>query len=391
MAFLKLRLIVCLLACTACGIPLGLYSQTNTGSDFPTASSGEVCVPGKSPLLVTPYYHYGFIIAHHPEMQYLTRGHIQIGELSFTRPTHGEQYWNQLFKFPEPGVSLFVFDLGNPQNLGNLYAICPFIDFPFTAGMHTRICLRAGAGMSYLEKPFDPITNYKDVAIGSHFNGFVNFRLTVKQQLTKRLRADVGVSFSHTSNGAFKVPNLGLNMPTLCAGLGYTINPCPQPRKIDSIPKCDRKYFFGVTVAGAISQINPAGGHYFPGGMISGDIYKQYSLKNLWNLGLICFYNEANYQERWRSTPSVIRQQYLQPGVKAGYTLCVGKISMPIEIGYYFYDFVAGEPVPMFEHIGLRYQINDYLLIGTELKTYFARAEFFEWGLTYRFKRQKCS
>jgi hypothetical protein len=387
----QLRLITCIfLSFLFWGVD-SVYSQNNPGSEFPVASPGEVCVPGKSPLIITPYFHYGFIIAHHPEMQYLTQGHIRVGELAFTRPTHGEKYWNQLFKFPEPGVALFLFDLGNPQNLGNLYAICPYIDFPFTTGMNTRICFRAGAGMSYLEKPFDPITNYKDVAIGSHFNGFVNFRLTYKQKITERLRADIGISFSHTSNGAFKVPNLGLNMPTLCAGIGYSINPCPSPIKIDTLPACDRKYFWGITVAGAISQISPPGGHYFPAAILSGNIYKQSSLKNLWNLGLECFYNEANYQERVRTDHWVQRQQYLQPAAKVGYALCVGKISMPIEIGFYFYDFVTGEHFPMYEHVGLRYQLTDRLLIGTELKTYFARAEYFEWGVTYRFRRQKCA
>jgi len=366
-------------------------AQTDSTRNPQTAASGAICVPGKSPLLVTPYFHYGFIIAHHPEMQYLTQGHIQIGELAISRPTYGEHYWNQLFNFPEPGLAFFFFDLGNPQSLGNLYAICPYIDFPFNRGTRTKFCLRAGGGMSYLEKPFDPITNYKDVAIGSHFNGFVNIRLTLKQQITKQLRMDMGISFSHTSNGAFKMPNLGLNMPTVCAGLGYTINPCPTPRKLDSLPKCDRNFFYGITAAGAISQINPSGGRYFGAGILSASMYRRWNMKNLWNVGFEVFYNEANYQERHRTTASVTRPEYIQPAVKIGYALCVGKISVPIEMGFYFYDQVLGETAHMYQHIGLRYQLTDHWLIGTELKTYFARAEFFEWGLTYRIYRKNCS
>jgi hypothetical protein len=371
----------------------GLTAFAQSGTDTPTqfASPGQVCVPGKEPLLFTPYYHYGFIIAHHPEMQYLTKGHVQIGELSITRPTYGKSYWNQLFNFPEPGIAFFFFDLGNPQNLGNLYSICPFIDFPFNKGTRTRFCLRAGGGMSYLTKPFDPVTNYKDIAIGSHFNGFVNIRLTLKEQITQRLRMDLGVSFSHTSNGAFKTPNLGLNMPTLCAGLGYSINPCPPPQHADTLPKCDRQRFYGITVAGAISQINPPGGHYYGATIVSANMYRRWNHKNLWNVGLEFFYNEANYQEIVRSDASITRSHFFQPAAKIGYALCVGRISVPIELGVYFYDKVNGETVPMYQHIGLRYQISDRFLIGTELKTYFARAEFFEWGITYRFIHKRCA
>jgi hypothetical protein len=378
--------------CLVFGLCQPAFAQQESSPTFPATAAGQICVPGEKPLLITPYYHYGFIIAHHPEMQYLTKGHIQIGEISLTRPTHGENYWNQLFNFPEPGVAIFFFNLGNPQNLGNFYSIAPFIDFPFTTGRRTKICFRAGGGIGYLEKPFDPVTNYKDVAIGSHFNGFVNFRLTVKHQITNQFRMDLGLSFSHCSNGAFKTPNLGLNMPTLCAGLGYTISPCPQPRRQDTLPQCNQNMFFGITLAGAINQLNPAGGHYFPAGIVSASIYRRWNHKNLWNVGLELFYNEANFQERFRSDPlTTTRPQYLQPAAKIGYTLCVGKVSLPIEIGFYFYDQVAGEKVPTYQHIGLRYQLSKHLLIGTQLKTYFARAEFFEWGITYRIFRKNCS
>jgi hypothetical protein len=338
------------------------------------------------PLIITPAFHYGFIIAHHADMLFLTQGHVKISEICLTHPTHGEKYWNQLFKFPEPGISFCFFDLGNPQYLGNLYSICPYIDFPMTKGLRSKICFRAGGGLSYLTKPFDRVTNYKNIAIGSHVNGFMNFRLTLKQEITSRLRLDMGVGMSHCSNGAFKVPNLGLNMPTVDLGLGYSLNPCPQHIRMDTLPKCDKAKFFSVSIAGALSQINPPGGHDFAAVILSGSINRRWNHKNLWNAGIEVFYNEANYREIARTDASVTRARYIQPAAKIGYALCVGRMSMPLEMGVYFYDRVAGESVPIYERIGLKYQINDQFLIGTCLKVYFARAEFFEWGITYRFK-----
>ncbi|MFI5151524.1 MAG: acyloxyacyl hydrolase [Bacteroidia bacterium] len=349
-----------------------------------------VCIPGKEPLVITPGFQYGFIIAHHSDMLYLTQGHIAITEVCVARPTHGHHYWDQLFNYPEPGVSFCVFDLGNPQNLGNLYSISPYFDFPFNRSERTRFCFRVGTGLCYLTKPFDPVTNYKNIAIGSHVNGFVNLRLTWKQEFCKNFRSDLGISFSHCSNGAFKTPNLGLNMPALYAGLGYMIRPCGPRKRYDTIPHCDQSRFFAMGIGTAVSQISPPGGHYFPGIVLTGTINRFWNSKNLWCVGVEIFYNEANYQEIHRNDSTVTRKNYIQPAFKIGYSLCVGRFSMPIEAGVYLYDRVSGETVPIYTHLGLRYQINHRLLAGVMLKTYFARAEFFEWGITYRFIRPKC-
>jgi hypothetical protein len=353
-------------------------------------SGRSLCMPGKEPLIITPGFQYGFIIAHHSDMLYLTQGHIQVAEVCVARPTHGHHYWDQIFNYPEAGIAFSVFDLGNPQNLGNLYSISPYFDFPFNRSVHSRICFRVGTGLSYLTKPFDPVTNYKDIAIGSHLNGFVNLRFTWKQEFCKNFRSDIGISFSHCSNGAFKTPNLGLNMPALYAGLAYMIRPCPERIHHDTLPACDHSRFFSIGVGTAISQISPPGGHYFPAGILTGTISKFWNSKNLWSVGVEIFYNEANYQEIHRNDSTVTRKQYIQPAVKIGYALCVGRFSMPLEMGVYLYDHVNGETVPMYTHLGLRYQINHRLLAGVMLKTYFARAEFFEWGITYRFLRSKC-
>jgi hypothetical protein len=369
-----------------------LFAQTPDPTDPGCSMVGgrQVCMPGKEPLIITPGYQYGFIIAHHSDMLYLTQGHVQVTEVCIARPSHGHHYWDQLFNYPEPGVAFSVFDLGNPQNLGNLYSINPYFDFPFNTGIQTRICLRVGTGLSYITKPFDPVTNYKDIAIGSHVNGFVNLRLTWKQEFCKNFRSDIGISFSHASNGAFKTPNLGLNMPALYGGLAYMIKPCPPKIHLDTIPKCDHSRFFSVGIAGAISQISPPGGNYYPAVIVTGMVSKYWNSKNLWSLGLEIFYNDANYAEVHHSDSTAKRKQYIQPAAKIGYALCIGRFSMPLEVGVYFYDHVNGELVPMYTHVGLRYQLSRRVLAGVMLKTYFARAEFFEWGISYRFIHSKC-
>jgi hypothetical protein len=378
--YFKKLLVVCFLLFLS-----GTTSFSQSRSDTASSSLSSLC---HKPLLITPTFHYGFIIAHHSEMLFLTQGHVSIAEICLSRPSYGKKFWNQLFRFPEPGISICIFDLGNPQYLGNLYSICPYIDFPLNRSLRSKLCFRAGGGLSYLTKPFDRVTNYKDIAIGSHLNGFMNFRLTLKEEISQRLRLDFGVGMSHCSNGAFKMPNLGLNMPTVDLGIGYSLYPCPAYHRLDTLPLCDKKPFLAVSLAGALSQINPPGGHDFGAVVVSASLYRRWNHKNMWNAGFEIFYNEANYREIVRTDASVTRFRYIQPAAKIGYSLCVGRLSMPLDLGFYFYDKVNGEPFPMYEKIGLRYQVSKRILIGVSLKTYFARAEFFEWGITYRFKKE---
>src|SRR4051812_37804075 len=110
---------------------------------------------------------YGFIIAHRPALEPLQEGHIRGLELSFSRPTAGEAYWEKMFVYPEYGFTMAGFDF-ETQKLGYGFAVYPFIDFPLGKNWLHKIHFRYGMGLGYIEKTFDPIDNIKNAAISSH-------------------------------------------------------------------------------------------------------------------------------------------------------------------------------------------------------------------------------
>ena len=81
--------------------------------------------------------------------------------------------------------------------------------------------LRVAEGMAYAPVHFDPITNHKDNLISNPENVYINFKWYYRWNITKRLRWEAGLNFSHASNGRFKVPNLGINMLTVNSGLVF--------------------------------------------------------------------------------------------------------------------------------------------------------------------------
>ena len=63
-----------------------------------------------------------------------------------------------------------------------------------------------------VEKTFDIQHNFQSLAIGSHLNANVILRFEKEINIHKSQSLNFGIGLNHLSNGAFKTPNLGLNL-----------------------------------------------------------------------------------------------------------------------------------------------------------------------------------
>src|SRR5690606_24100291 len=64
-----------------------------------------------------------------------------------------------------------------------------------------------------------------NLLIGSKGNLFIHANLYGRLWLTNQLHINAGASLSHLSNATSKLPNLGLNVPSISLGAGYLFNP----------------------------------------------------------------------------------------------------------------------------------------------------------------------
>jgi hypothetical protein len=73
----------------------------------------------------------------------------------------------------------------------------------------------------------------------------------------------------------------------------------------------------------------------------------------------------------------------LQLGGRFSYSYVIGKLSLPVELGYYLHSKFKGNG--MFYHrIGFRYHFNNNLILTFALKSHWAVAHYFEYGIGYR-------
>jgi hypothetical protein len=115
--------------------------------------------------------HTGFLINHHNNMKILNEKIPYIYELYIARTTSGENQWHSFYHNPQYGVSYMLFDLGSPSYLGKAHAVYPFMNFFLTdSDRMASLNMKVGAGITYMEKIFNRLDNYKNTAISSRFN-----------------------------------------------------------------------------------------------------------------------------------------------------------------------------------------------------------------------------
>lgn len=351
-------------------IPVLVGAQNTPANDFILSGQG----------------HFGFIISHRNNMAKLIKGHIYGGELNYIFRTDGCKPWQQTHNYPEIGVCALYLYLANPQQLGNLVGLYPYTNIRFN-DIHKNVGfnLRLGWGIGYLTKAFDRIDNHQNIAIGSNLNGFVNIRFNMDVKLSDSWRMAAGLGLSHVSNGAFKTPNLGLNMTTINLGIGYAFGNKSCIYQKDTIPPPVKKWeTFVIAVAGQKELEAPAGNKYMVYG-VQTNVYRTLNYKNKIGGGIEMAYNNATKQ-LW-ALDSVYTNKFsdiAQLGVKACYSFDIHRLSFPVELGVYVYKKQKHNG-DFFNRIGVRYTATKHIIVNVTLFTHWAKADYFEWGLGYKF------
>lgn len=331
--------------------------------------------------------HVGYIISHRGSIVHLIKGQIGGGELTYVFRTCGQRSWQVLHAFPEFGLSYMHLYLANPSEIGNLDALYPYMNLRLNKQKRNfKMYLRLGLGIANMSKPFDPLTNHKNNAIGSHLNGFVNIRFSSSCMLSPSWRLDSGIGLTHASNGAMKTPNLGLNMATINLGLGYVFgNKNLEMCKDSVMPKLTKRWHPSVIGVFGFKELEHPLGNKYMAYNLSANLYYSATHKTKFGTGVEFVYSNATRKNLEYDSISTERvKDVLKIGVKGGYSFNVDRISIPIDFGYYIYqnDNLTEK---FFHRIGVRYMVTKHVIANVTLYTHWAKADYFEWGLGYEF------
>ena len=355
---------------------------------LPVFLSAQNGITGHNDWHLKPSVNEGFILVHRISIGHLVKGFPAIYALDLAKPTLGNKLWHLENNLPETGISFQCLDFRNPKQLGYAFSVAPYVDIPLNKNARaSRLIFRLAFGATYITKKFDALQNHKNIAIGSHVNAYVQFKWFWHLKLTERLRFEPGFAFSHASNGRYKNPNLGLNVVSLNAALNILLpskKPRPVIEKIDSSTRVRSKNEIMTFLAIGFNEraLHSAGLQTY---VLSGAYQRNIRNTHKFSIGTDIYYDQIyqldheHLESKW---PEGIDR--LRISARAGYSYNVGRISFPIEIGYYIFQKVNPD-AKLVSRLGVRYFGSKGMIVHFGLRTHFAVAYNFEYGVGYRF------
>ncbi len=130
---------------------------------------------------------------------------FNIGRYQSTNP----QEWSQRLKGPKTGYSFGITDFGNRDSLGLAFSFMPFIKF--NAFKSERISILSGMGASYLTKKFDEDKNPRNQAVTTDITWAFRMYLYYQFLSSKNVDLQLGLGYTHHSNGHTRLHNKGFN------------------------------------------------------------------------------------------------------------------------------------------------------------------------------------
>jgi hypothetical protein len=329
-------------------------------------------------------HHFGAILPHRQEVNENVEGHTYAVELSFYRTTSGKRNWHQIYKHPKIGVSALYLNFGNPDELGEAIGVFPFVELPLSQ-KKVNWRLKMGYGLGYVTKPFDRVTNYKNVVIGSPINALIYLNMLWDIPLGERFNLAPGLSLIHFSNGSFARPNLGVNTGSLNVGFTYNFGEKVELEQKE-IEYLNRVWKKQVMVGFGIKEIPPVDGPKYFVNTYSFNFMKQGKAKSSFGFGADFFYNSSiqNLILTRDSSYQTTGMDNFRLGFSGIYSLNFGKISFLMQMGGYAFTQHKDQGY-IYHRFTTRYQMGERLFINLGLKTHYAVADYVEFGAGYTF------
>ena len=329
---------------------------------------------------------YGFVMAHREALLPLQQQHVTGFEYSLILLSLGRSAWQQTYQYPETGLTFSALNLGSPEHLGMGFAVYPFIDFPLQARPKWTMTFRYGIGFGWVEKIFSAESNYRNAAIGSHLNGVMHFHLQLRQLLTERNELNFGIGITHFSNGSTAIPNLGINIPMARIGYKHYFG---HPLAFQKEPIHEQRNFrrYSAYAGAAIKKIYPPLGKNYFAGVISFMRLQEMSAKSAWGIGADLFYDASiapRFQREGQDSSGIAKN--FREGIFGAIHFSLGKAGLMFNMGYYLHTSWK-EDGNFYHRICVRYYLQK-LFFCMNLKTHYARADFIEWGIGWRFGKK---
>jgi len=325
--------------------------------------------------------HYGFVLKNKLETAHLSNQHPWGAELEYLIQTTGRKSWQTEYNNPSYGLSLQYWQFDPDKRLGNQLGIVMFFKGKLLQRSDFAITYRIAGGGGLVGKRFDLHTNTQNNLLSSRLNFVLNGRVAYEQKFSSGFSTQIGIDLLHFSNGSVRMPNGGINIPNIFAGLQYTLSQPSAPVQAEKAPKEKRWLLLLAAAAGSKNEY-PVNSRNHPVGTLSAYGGRQLNNKSTLIAGADLFYDGT--KRYWVDDETTVNVfQLLQGGLVAGHELSIHNLAIITHLGYSFYQPVSINP-RIYQRYGIRYYLLPGLAVNAAMRAHLGKADFVEWGLTYR-------
>ncbi len=327
-------------------------------------------------LLLGTRFNYGFIIAHTKAIEKAAASNPVGIQADLSWHFNSEKAYSHCNCLPRLGLSAYYWDYQNEAILGKAATILAFAEPFFNINRRVNFSIRPGIGLAYMTNPYDSINNPYNLAYSTHIGYSLLLNFTTYVMLTEQIIMNMSFNYNHISNGGVKVPNKGLNYPTLSLGLDYSFKALRfdqfNKNKGDHYPRRNR-----IIIAGFLG---------FKGLLLDDKTYNVYGLysKYLIQVGRNSYLAEGmefNIDQTKVKISEIYHDvdkndRYIV-ALSSGYEHSLGKFSLTFDLGVYLRNPDQGKDI-VFQRYGARMHVYKGGFIGINLRAHRHHAEFFD-------------
>ncbi len=319
-------------------------------------------------------------------------GSIKGLEFGFGKLGIGKASYQNIYGSQKAMLNCKLIQLNQTDTFGYSFGLLPSIYLPIKISQHHALRFKVSYGLNFNTKQFSKENNFDNRAISSSINFGLDLGLDYELSNDKGRYLLLSTGVYHISNGSLKMPNGGINLMYVKAGVGLTRNADANKflkhhytlskrywqywvygfashREYNYFANLDRFWVFGIN-----QQLQYQLNHLYAIGL-GLDLHYD-ATQSLTNADGKKLY-QVNEYEKYMSAIGVSQQ------------FRIGKIFLPLGLYHYLVPLhIVKEPV--YIRFGLGYQFHPHWFIGGFFKGTVnskgqLKSDFMEWSIGYRF------
>ena len=349
----------------------------------------RVAAQEENPTFIGINAHRGFILPHSKELRPISNTPVTALQIDIGRYNGGANAYQQCNCMYNSGISLQIADFGNHKELGQSIAFSGFMEPYLLKQSNWQMSFRYGIGLNYLNRVYHTEKNPRNIFYSSPVSFITYLSLNSTFKLRPKTNLVAAFFYNHISNGGMRMPNKGMNFPTLSLGMEFMQFPRSFSYTSDFKTDADfQPWLFYLQPAFSAKTYSTSAvkqGQLLPVFSIqAGGLYR---LGKLSTLGMGVEYMDDRFQ-RQTLAEYQLSLPHQQVGILATHAFTFGRWILAQQYALYAYN---RDPAARkaYQRYQLLYRFTDKWYIGGSLKTHRHVADVFDLRLMWHFQAHK--